>query len=244
MCYEIDELYTWGFKKVNSSVLPRRELGSGPVSQRRGQWDVSEALNLGPRTSTGSNLNSDSERTGKVVTVLRYLTPLKPSLFCDFPRSFVNVFAESDSLNASILQWVRFLLKSVLRPLVLALKPRYTLRDDPTLQNLVATLSVYSRCLQHTLISNLRASGIKPFMKMARIFLIGASGYLGGDTLYRLKHSPLSGTKIACLVRDTKKGDKILEEYPDVEIIKGDLDDADLIAQEAARADVVLRRST
>ena len=44
---------------------------------------------------------------------------------------------------------------------------------------------------------------------------------------------------IAALVRDASKEAQLLKAYPDVHMVRGDLDDGDLIEQEAARADVV-----
>lgn len=43
------------------------------------------------------------------------------------------------------------------------------------------------------------------------------------------------------LVRDDTKGEAIKKAFAQVEVVKGSLDDTDLIAQEAKDADVVLR---
>lgn len=77
---------------------------------------------------------------------------------------------------------------------------------------------------------------------MANIFLIGASGYIGGEALYQLSRSSLASEfTITCLNRDSAKGDRIRQLYPNVRIIQGDLDAIDLIKREATSADVVLQ---
>lgn len=75
---------------------------------------------------------------------------------------------------------------------------------------------------------------------MARIFLTGATGYVGGEVLHHIKHSTLTGLQVACLVRDADKAKKLKSAYPDVDIVQGGLDDGDTIEREARAADVVL----
>ena len=78
---------------------------------------------------------------------------------------------------------------------------------------------------------------------MGRIFLTGATGYVGGDVFYRLQQSSLAKSHMfSCLVRDPDKAKELSEKYPRIEIIQGDLDDSDLIVKEARKADVVLSR--
>ncbi|KAH8895669.1 NAD(P)-binding protein [Thozetella sp. PMI_491] len=74
---------------------------------------------------------------------------------------------------------------------------------------------------------------------MARIFLTGASGYIGGDVLHLLatQHPEY---KLSLLVRDAAKGREISSSYKDVEILHGDLDDADILTQAVSKVDVVL----
>ncbi|KAM0247172.1 hypothetical protein ACHAP5_004251 [Fusarium lateritium] len=74
---------------------------------------------------------------------------------------------------------------------------------------------------------------------MTKIFLTGASGYIGGDVLHLLLKSHPE-YQVRALVRDATKGAAITKEYSQVEIVSGGLDDTDTIAQEAKDADVVV----
>lgn len=74
---------------------------------------------------------------------------------------------------------------------------------------------------------------------MARIFLTGATGYIGGDLLYVLQ-STHPEYECSVLVRDSSKAAAVSKAYPNVRIVLGDLDSASLIEGEASRADVVV----
>ncbi|KAF5660226.1 nucleoside diphosphate sugar epimerase [Fusarium heterosporum] len=74
---------------------------------------------------------------------------------------------------------------------------------------------------------------------MTKIFLTGASGYIGGDILHLLLESHPE-YKVRALVRDASKGKAIIKKYGQVEIVDGGLDDTDIIAQEAKDADIVV----
>ncbi|OMP84377.1 hypothetical protein BK809_0000384 [Diplodia seriata] len=68
----------------------------------------------------------------------------------------------------------------------------------------------------------------------------GATGYVGGDALHAL-HRAHPEYAISALIRDPAKTAAVFaKEYPDVRVVQGSLDDSDLIADEAAKADVVL----
>lgn len=70
----------------------------------------------------------------------------------------------------------------------------------------------------------------------------GATGYIGGDALHAL-YKAHPEYQISALVRDpAKSADVFAKEYPNVRIVQGSLDDGDLVADEAAKADVVLSR--
>jgi N-acetyl-gamma-glutamylphosphate reductase len=71
------------------------------------------------------------------------------------------------------------------------------------------------------------------------VFRTGASGYAGGQLLHELVQSHPEYT-IAALVRDAKAAETIAQAYPKVRIVVGDLDNSELVEQEASKASVVL----
>ncbi|KAB8228189.1 uncharacterized protein BDW43DRAFT_316166 [Aspergillus alliaceus] len=77
---------------------------------------------------------------------------------------------------------------------------------------------------------------------MTRIFLTGASGYLGGDILAAL-HAKHPEYEIAVLVRDADKGAKISQAYPKVRVVQGELDSV-AVEEEAQKADVVVNAAS
>ncbi|KAF7122742.1 hypothetical protein CNMCM5793_000852 [Aspergillus hiratsukae] len=76
-----------------------------------------------------------------------------------------------------------------------------------------------------------------------RIFLTGASGYIGGDVLHAL-HSAHPEYIISTLVRDPKKAATLSQAYPNIRIVSGDLDSTSLIEEEAHQADVVVHTAS
>jgi len=70
----------------------------------------------------------------------------------------------------------------------------------------------------------------------------GATGYIAGDALAAIYNSH-PDYEYACLVRTKEKGDKVKEAFPNVRIVLGGLDDSDLLEEESAKADIVLRKS-
>jgi nucleoside-diphosphate-sugar epimerase len=76
------------------------------------------------------------------------------------------------------------------------------------------------------------------------VYSTGATGYLGGETLYQLVDSATQRNprlSIRALVRDAHKGNAVKKAFPThVEIVQGDLDDASLIEQEASEANIVV----
>ncbi|KAJ5766136.1 uncharacterized protein N7511_003752 [Penicillium nucicola] len=74
---------------------------------------------------------------------------------------------------------------------------------------------------------------------MTKIFITGATGYIGGDSLATLaaKHPDFS---YAALVRTNEKAEQVKAQYPNVRIVLGDLDDSALLEKESAAADIVL----
>jgi N-acetyl-gamma-glutamylphosphate reductase len=75
---------------------------------------------------------------------------------------------------------------------------------------------------------------------MVNIFITGATGYIGGDTLYELynKHPEYSYT---ALVRTAEKGKSVTDKFPKVKTVQGDNDSSDLLKEEASKADIVIR---
>ena len=71
----------------------------------------------------------------------------------------------------------------------------------------------------------------------------GASGYIGGDALYEVAHAHPE-YEISCLVRNSDKGALIASQYPKVRLVYGDLDNSEILEEEAKKADIVLRKSS
>jgi uncharacterized protein YbjT (DUF2867 family) len=68
----------------------------------------------------------------------------------------------------------------------------------------------------------------------------GATGYIGGDALYAL-HEAHPEYEYSALVRDSDKGAPVAAAFPKIRLVYGTLDDASILEEEAARADIVLR---
>ncbi|KAJ5367780.1 hypothetical protein N7541_001721 [Penicillium brevicompactum] len=74
---------------------------------------------------------------------------------------------------------------------------------------------------------------------MTRVFITGATGYIGGDVLSQLEPK-YPGIIFRVLTRDEQKGKLIKEQHPAVQIVSGDLNDAALLQEESAQADIIL----
>lgn len=72
-----------------------------------------------------------------------------------------------------------------------------------------------------------------------KIFILGATGYIGGDVLHALVHAHPE-YEIACLVRNSDKGAQVASQYAKARLVYGNLDDGDILGQEAKKADIVL----
>jgi uncharacterized protein YbjT (DUF2867 family) len=70
------------------------------------------------------------------------------------------------------------------------------------------------------------------------LFLTGVTGYIGGDflSLVTEKHPEY---EITAIVRNSDKGAKVAAAYPKVKLVYGDLDSADVLEEEASKADIV-----
>ncbi|KAL2838520.1 NAD(P)-binding protein [Aspergillus pseudoustus] len=76
-----------------------------------------------------------------------------------------------------------------------------------------------------------------------KIFLTGASGYIGGEVLHALRKANPSYL-VSALVRDEAKGATISKAYPEVRIVLGDLDSASLVEEEATNTDIVIHAAS
>ncbi|KAK5116776.1 hypothetical protein LTR62_007450 [Meristemomyces frigidus] len=72
-----------------------------------------------------------------------------------------------------------------------------------------------------------------------KIFITGATGYIGGDTLHDL-HSQHPEHQYTALIRTKDKAAIVEKAYPEVKVVIGDLDNSELLEQQAAEADVVI----
>jgi nucleoside-diphosphate-sugar epimerase len=73
-----------------------------------------------------------------------------------------------------------------------------------------------------------------------RIFVTGVSGYVGGHTVGALveKHPDWN---IILLVRNEAQKNLVLDRWPKLHTVIGDLDNRHLLVEEASKADVILR---
>lgn len=78
--------------------------------------------------------------------------------------------------------------------------------------------------------------------KHAKIFVTGATGYIGGDALFAVIQAHPE-YDITCLVRNSSKGALVVKDYPSIKLVYGDLDSVDLIEAESKKADIVLSES-
>lgn len=74
---------------------------------------------------------------------------------------------------------------------------------------------------------------------MMKVFLTGATGYIGGDVLASIA-SQFPTASITALVRDTAKAKPITDKYPHVQLQQGDLDSTDVIEAAVQETDVVI----
>lgn len=76
---------------------------------------------------------------------------------------------------------------------------------------------------------------------MTKLFITGATGYIGGDALYAITQAHPE-YEITALVRDSSKGAQVVRDHPRIRLVYGDLDSGELLEEEARKADVVGRR--
>lgn len=76
-----------------------------------------------------------------------------------------------------------------------------------------------------------------------RIFVTGATGYIGGHTAGVLVAAHPEYHVVA-LVRNEEQATKLKFQWPTVRTVVGTLDDDKIIKEESAKANVVLRKCT
>ncbi|KAF1995118.1 NAD dependent epimerase/dehydratase family protein [Amniculicola lignicola CBS 123094] len=74
---------------------------------------------------------------------------------------------------------------------------------------------------------------------MPSLFITGATGYIGGEVLYRIA-TTYPDLSITALVRTSDKGAKVAAQFPSIRCVYGDLSSTDLITTEASKADIVV----
>ncbi|KAI9744893.1 MAG: hypothetical protein M1818_001818 [Claussenomyces sp. TS43310] len=72
-----------------------------------------------------------------------------------------------------------------------------------------------------------------------KVFVTGATGYIGGDALHVL-YNAHPEYSYSALVRSSTKGAPVAAAYPSVRLVYGDLDNSALLEEEASKADIVL----
>lgn len=74
-----------------------------------------------------------------------------------------------------------------------------------------------------------------------RIFITGATGYIGGHTTGVLVAAHPE-YQVVALVRNEEQATKLKSQWPNVMTVIGTLDDEKVLKEESAKADVVLRK--
>ena len=74
------------------------------------------------------------------------------------------------------------------------------------------------------------------------IFIIGVTGYIGGEVAVVLasKHTEYN---LVFLVRNEQQSKTVKARFPTAETVIGDLDSHDVLFEQGKRADVVIRKS-
>lgn len=73
-----------------------------------------------------------------------------------------------------------------------------------------------------------------------KVFITGATGYIGGEALYQLLNC-LTNYEVTALVRSQEKADKLKRATNNkVETVIGDLDDLELIQEQVCRNDIII----
>ncbi|KAI9832794.1 MAG: hypothetical protein M1819_004014 [Sarea resinae] len=76
-------------------------------------------------------------------------------------------------------------------------------------------------------------------MTAPKIFITGATGYIGGEVLHSITQAH-PDYDITAFVRNSDKGAVVAAQYPKVRLVYGELDKVDTLEEEAKKADIVL----
>lgn len=68
------------------------------------------------------------------------------------------------------------------------------------------------------------------------------TGYIGGDALHQIHTEHGDDLDYALLVRSEAKAEQVKNAFPSAHIVLGDLDNSKLLEDEAAKANIVLRK--
>lgn len=66
------------------------------------------------------------------------------------------------------------------------------------------------------------------------------TGYIGGDGLYAIANAH-PDWELSALVRNKDKAAQLTSKYPNIRVVRGDLDSANIIEEEVKDADIVFR---
>ncbi|ODH21375.1 hypothetical protein ACO22_05672 [Paracoccidioides brasiliensis] len=66
----------------------------------------------------------------------------------------------------------------------------------------------------------------------------GATGYIGGDAFFQINQAHPEW-EFTALVRNKQKGELVTSKYPNTKLVYGDLDTAEILEEEAKKADIV-----
>ncbi|KAG9763612.1 hypothetical protein KCU73_g1343, partial [Aureobasidium melanogenum] len=72
-----------------------------------------------------------------------------------------------------------------------------------------------------------------------RVFITGATGYIGGEILHEIL-ATFDSLSVTALVRDAERAKAIADRHPQVTLIEGDLDSCQLIEDQVSQADIVI----
>ncbi|OJJ02221.1 hypothetical protein ASPVEDRAFT_52957 [Aspergillus versicolor CBS 583.65] len=76
-------------------------------------------------------------------------------------------------------------------------------------------------------------------MPSPKVFITGATGYIGGDFLYVVANAH-PDWQLSALIRNKDKEIQVKSQYPNVRVVNGDLDSTDVIENEVKEVDIVL----